>query len=406
MDKFTVINGTSSDFRVLLSSRNREFLEHIEQLLQESDESMAYMSRCITNGHVDPLYDIDTMPDLLILHLSEMWQTELEELSEHSISQRPPLLVIGDASNANMMRQAMKAGARDFLSEPIEKDELLKSLQQIHTDNQIISQQENGALTAVINAKGGSGASLLSSNLAYLMQTNSEQQTILMDLDMQFGTLAEYLNLKPENGISEALKVAEELDNVALNAYLLKHSSGLRVMGATTQSMRFPNQTPDRQVNLLLDLMLKSCNQLVVDLPRIFDRTTIAIMQRASKIIVVLQQDLITIKDAIHMIQLLRNELAILDEQIVLVVNRYDKNHPISLKDIRESLDIEQLVTIPNDYKVVIESLNNGQPIDKTARRSNINKALNDLQQHLVKQEMILPDTGLLNNLFSRLTGG
>lgn len=397
--------GGFNQYRILLSSRSGQMLEQLEATICAENTHVMIQKRLVTNGHIDPLYDIDILPDLLILHLSEHWVGELEELASHNSGDRPPVLVIGNIQNPDTMRLAMKAGARDFLTEPVNNQELINILQQLEAEKRQTSLTEKGSLTAFINAKGGSGASFLSCNIAHMMQARSEQEVILMDLDMQFGSLAQYLDLKPENGVSDALKVVEELDSTALNAYLMRHKSGLKVLGATTSTIRLPNQTPDHQLNALLNLLQKHCSQLLVDLPRMIDRTAINILQQANKIAVVVQQDFINLKDAVHLLGILRNELAILDEQIVIIVNRYDKSSPIRIKDIQESLHIKNLVTVPNDYKVVLDSLNKGEPIDTVARRSAIAKALNDIQDRLIRDEINVPK-GMISNLFSRLRGG
>ncbi len=404
MDKL-IKTGGFNQYQVLLSSRSGQMLEQLEATISAETSNVQIQKRLVTNGHIDPLYDIDTLPDLLILHLSEHWVGELEELASHNSGDRPPVLVIGNIHNPDTMRLAMKAGARDFLTEPVNNQELINILQQLEAEKRQTSLTEKGALTAFINAKGGSGASFLSCNIAHMMQAQGQQEVILMDLDMQFGSLAQYLDMKPENGVSDALKVVEELDSTALNAYLMRHKSGLKVLGATTNTIRLPNQTPDHQLTALLNLLQKHCNQLVVDLPRMIDRTAINILQQANKIAVVVQQDFINLKDAVHLLGILRNELAVLDEQIVIIVNRYDKNSPIRIKDIQESLHAKNLVTVPNDYKVVLDSLNKGEPIHTVARRSAIAKALNDIQSGLISDDINAPK-GMISNLFSRLRGG
>ncbi|MCV6612172.1 MAG: AAA family ATPase [Amphritea sp.] len=396
---------SDNNYTVLISSRQSEMLDHLTGLLAEEMSHLHLQKRCVNNGHIDPLHDLPAMPDLLILHLSERWEGELQELAHHSSSERPPTLVIGDTQNPEVMRLAMKAGARDFLTEPVDQQELIAMLQQLEAEKYQSELTEQGNLTAVINAKGGSGASMLACNLAHLMQVESKQKVILMDLDMQFGSLAQYLDLKPENGVSDALKVVDELDNTALAAYIVRHKSGLQVLGATTDSIRLPNQTPEQQINQLLDLLLTHCNQLVVDLPRMIDRTALAVLKHASKVIVVVQQDFINIKDATHMLHLLRTELGIANENILVVVNRFNKNSEITLADIKESLKPHKLASIPNDYRHVLDSLNKGEPLLTVARRSSICQALNQLQDYLVNDEPEAPK-GLINNLFSRLTGG
>lgn len=394
-----------NQYQILLSSRSGSMLDQLSDIISADMRNVKLDKQLITNGHIDPLYNVGTLPDLLILHLSEHWLGELEQLASYSQSHRPPVLVIGNMQNPEAMRLAMKAGARDFLTEPVDQAELIQILQQLETEKHQIQFTEKGALTAFINAKGGSGASVISCNIAHMMQIISQQEVILMDLDMQFGSLAQYLDLKPENGVSDALKVVDELDSTALNAYLMRHKSGLRVLGATNNTIRLPNQTPDHQLNSLVSLLQKHCNQLIVDLPRMLDRTAINILQQANNIVVVVQQDFINLKDAVHLLSILRNELAILDEQIRIVINRYDKNSTIRISDIQESLNTRNTVTIPNDYKVVLESLNKGEPIHTVARRSSIAKALNDIQTGLISED-IHPSPGMISKLFSRLRGG
>lgn len=392
-------------FSILISSRSGAMLEQLEPIIRANNEQMSLATRCVTNGHIDPLYNIEELPDLLILHLSEKWEGELSELASRNSQQRLPVLVIGDIKNHEMIRMAMKAGARDFLTEPVNPSELIAMIRQIESEKAQTEFTSKGNLTAVINAKGGSGASMIACNLAHMMQVISHEQTILLDMDMQFGSLAQYLNMHPENGVAEALKVVDELDITALNAYLLNHKSGLRIMGATTNSIRLPNQTPEKHIHQLLDLLLKNCNQLVIDLPRMIDRTAIAVLQNASQIVLVVQQDFINIKDASHMVELLRNELGILDEQIVIAINRYDKSAQISTDDIIESLNAKHMAIISNDYRHALESLNKGEPIYSVARRSPLSRSLEVLQKDLINGFPEQPK-GLINNLFSRLTGG
>lgn len=397
--------ASTHGYSVLVSSRSGEMLEQLKQIIKSDDENIELITRCVTNGHMDPLYDLEKMPDLLVLHLSDKWQGELSELNKHNSNDRPPVLVIGDIQNHDMVRLAMKAGARDFLTAPVDSQELTSMLHQLEAEKAQTEIAGRGNLTALINAKGGSGASMLACNLSHMMQVVSHEQTILLDMDMQFGSLAQYLDMHPENGVAEALKVVEELDSTALNAYLLRHTSGLRIMGSTTNSIRLPNQTPEHQIHQLLDILRKHCAQMVVDLPRMIDRTAIAVLQEASQVIVVVQQDFINIKDATHMVELLRNELGIMDDQIIIAVNRFDKAAQVSINDIRESLKAKHLVTLPNDYRHALESLNKGEPLYSIAKRCPLSRSLQTLQTDLING---FPDQpkGLINNLFSRLTGG
>lgn len=392
------------EFKVLISGRDSLILEHLRSSLDGVGDNISLDSRTVVNGHVDPLHELDYLPDLLIIHLSERWQSELSALWDHPPQERPPLLIIGDCQNPDMMRLAMQAGARDFLTDPVNIEDLISTLSKIEAEKHQAEMTERGSLTAVINAKGGSGATLLACNLAHMMQVVSNEEVILLDMDLQFGSLAQYLDMKPENGILEALGVVDELDTTALSAYLQKHSSGLKVMGSTLNQFCMPSQIPESRVNLLLDILLKNCSQLVVDVPRVIDSITASVLMQATRIVVVVQQDFINIKDASHMVMLLQQELGIIDDQIVIAVNRMQKSAQVSVNDIQESIHAKHIVTIANDYPHALESLNKGEPLYNSARRSPTTRSLLTLQNQLI-EGFPEQDKGLISRVFSRLTG-
>jgi pilus assembly protein CpaE len=406
MDNKSVTHYKSSfrEFKVLFSGRDSLVLEHLRSSLDGIDPNITLECKTVVNGHVDPLHDLSYQPDLLVLHLSDRWHGELSALSEHPPQDRPPVLILGDSHNLDLMRLAMQAGARDFLTEPVNIEDLIATVSKIKEEKYQASLAERGALTAVINAKGGSGATMLACNLAHLMKVISDEEVILLDMDIQFGSLAQYLDLKPENGVIEALKDVADLDTTALNAYLMQHKSGLRVMGSTLHEFCMPSQIPESRVHLLLEMLQKNCSQLVVDVPRIIDQTTAAVLSQATQVVLVVQQDFINIKDATMMKNLLQQELGIADDQIIVAVNRMDKNSQVSIDDIRQTLHAQHLISIPNDYAHALESLNKGEPLYTIASRSPATRALISLQEHLING-FPQHEKGLISRVFSRLTG-
>lgn len=397
-------NRSARQFKILMSGRDALMLEHLKTQLEKVSDNFVLESKLAINGTVDPLDNLEFKPDLLVLHLSEMWREELQALSLNTTKQRPQLLIIGDSEQPEMMRLAMQAGARDFLTEPVSVDDLLSALRKIEVEKHQAEHAENGALTAVINAKGGSGATVLACNIAHMMQVLSDEDVLLMDMDTQFGALAQYLNMQPENGVIEALRVVDELDVTALNAYLLRHKSGLKIMGATLHELCLPSQIPEARVRMLLDILLKNCSQLVVDVPRVIDQSTASVLTQASQVVVVVQQDYINIKDAAHLMRLLQQEMGLMDSQIIVAVNRLQKNAQISMDDIQKALNAKHIVGINNDYKHVLDSLNQGEPLYEVARRAAITRSIQSLQEKLIHG---FPDQqkGFLARMFSNMTG-
>src|SRR5215469_3698712 len=141
---------------VLLVSRRKETLDHLETILRKFP-SLHLQRKLTVNGHVDPLHEVTTLPEALILHLGETSHAELESLAARAADRRPPLIVVGDTNDTTVMRLAMQAGARDLLPLPLVEADLIASLKRIERDRRAAGSAE-GSLIACMNAKGGCGA--------------------------------------------------------------------------------------------------------------------------------------------------------------------------------------------------------------------------------------------------------
>ncbi|WP_315980770.1 hypothetical protein [Aliamphritea spongicola] len=153
-DKSALKSRSARQFSVLISGRDALMLEYLKSYLEDAGDNLKLETLQSVNGTLDPLDGLELRPDLLILHLSDMWREELQSLSLNTSRQRPQLLIIGNSEQPEMMRLAMQAGARDFLTEPVNTEDLLSTIRKIEFEKRETEHAENGALTAVINAKG------------------------------------------------------------------------------------------------------------------------------------------------------------------------------------------------------------------------------------------------------------
>jgi len=386
--------------QILTVGRDREELTQLGIALSKAP-GLQVDSRHVTNGHVDPLYAVSTLPDVLLLCLSANWREELQALAERPPAARPPVVVIAPSGDPQIMRLSMQAGARDFYTRPVDVKDLLSTLQQME-EYSAMNQADKTGLTVVINAKGGSGASLIAANLAHAMSIDAGLRVALVDMDIQFGSLGMYLDLVPERGLLEALEVAEELDKVALQAYMMKHRSGVEVLGATHNQIALPGEINVNHLNGLLDTLLGAYDHVVIDLPRQIDLLTTTVLERASHVVLCMQQSLTHIQDAGRLRNILRDELGVADQRMILAVNRYDAKSAVTLGDIGNNLAGPVQVVIPNDFKRVSENVNLGIPLYEQARSAPISKAINKLMQEVCGHQP-LPKQGLLTRVLGSL---
>ena len=230
--------------------------------------------------------------------VSENWEEELNALSARPAAGRPPVLVVGPGTDIRMLRHAMQAGARDFLTQPVAAGELSVALRQIAREQSRSGASATSRLTAVINAKGGSGATLVACNLAHVMATVAQLRVAVVDLDLQFGTLPLYLDLTPTHGVLQTLISADSLDTVALEACMAKHQSGLHVLGPVPNELVLPGEISAHNVERLLGVAALAYEHVVVDLPRHFDQVTLTVMERADQVVLIMQQSVTHVRGA------------------------------------------------------------------------------------------------------------
>jgi pilus assembly protein CpaE len=367
---------------ILMVSRRKEMLDHLECIL--SSASFTPRRQLNTNGHVDPLHGVDTPPDLVILHLSQLWREELEAIAARPPQHRPALIVVGAASDVNVMRLAMQAGARDLLPHPFAETDLLQAVQRTLEERPRSARSSApGKVSVFMNAKGGCGATMLACNVAHVLAVKSKQRTALLDLDLQFGAAPLYLDLYPKRGIAQAIENLAGLDEVALEGYFTKHASGLSVLSHAADEPLAPGTISSAAASQLLDVTLRNHEHVIVDMPRSADAVSTKVMQRAHQIVLVLQQSVTAVRDATRMVQWLRSDVGVSKDQLCVVINRYEKDSTVAVDDIQKSLGCNAPTLVPNDFRLVSECINSGTALLDHAGNAAITRAVMTLETRL-----------------------
>ncbi len=384
-----------SRMKVLLAGRGADELQALENAL-EGQSNLAISKRLITNGHSDPLYNVTDLPDMLVFCTTVAWEEELMSLGERPLSARPPTVVIG-AGDTAAMRMAMRVGARDYYSFPVPPQELIDSLNQIEGELRADTEEEvdSAKLVAVINAKGGSGASTISATLAHGLADRIGQRVTLLDMDLQFGNLPSLFDLPAAGGLIDAVLRADSLDAVALEGHMLKHKSGLHLLGNTPQQLVVPGEIDESKLRKLVENLRSSYDHIVVDLPRQIDGVTGLMLEAADRVLLVVQQSVSHIQDARQMLRYLTRYIGVPEKRITIVINRWDKRVALTPNDIEKALRIKEQLCIPNDFARVAESANLGTPLLEVAPSSQVSRSMMRLAEVLSGKKPVPDETGL-----------
>jgi pilus assembly protein CpaE len=209
---------------------------------------------------------------------------------------------------------------------------------------------------------------------------------LLLDLDLQFGVVNDYLNIQPTYSLTDALANVADMDEVSLGSLVTKHDSGLHILAFKRENSH-ENYDKANQLNKLLPFLREQYPYIVVDLSRGLDRLFAPVISPASKLFMVTQQNLVAIKSCNQIIKTLSFEFGIHRDHVEILVNRYEKRQSIKLKDLKEAVGDVSVHTFPNDFKVALESANLGRPFVEARKGSALSKSVAKFVSSLLPQK-------------------
>jgi pilus assembly protein CpaE len=289
--------------------------------------------------------------------------------ASQTITQSVPeaqVIIMSVQSEADYLRRAMLAGARDFLMKPFSGDELVKAIRDVYRSRPVVAapapvvQQmaydrsgrpqavapRQGKIVAVFSPKGGAGCTTVAANVAVALAEQGNS-TLIVDGSLQFGDVAVMLNLKSITTLIDVIERIEELDQDLVSSVTVAHKSGLKALLAPPRP-EMAELVSEGHMKKLLKLLQQMFEYVVVDTSSSLSDVTLAILDVADRIIVVTQQNLPTLKNVSRFFDL-SDGLDYERNKVLLVVNHASNKLNISVKDIGDALKRPIFGVIPED---------------------------------------------------------
>lgn len=349
----------------------------------------------------------EEMPDVIIHELDGNREQDLEDLEKVLKKYKHQVTVYVTYKNGDMetMRRLMRAGVRDAFPQPIQIQELVEDVTNVLSKKRAQlnkSKGGKGGVTSFISAKGGSGATTIAVNVAEMLAKSFEAKVLLIDLDIQFGDSALLLDLTPSNNVLEALLQPHRIDTVFIQALMTKHNSGLDVLVSPADISPMGGVSPEGVTNLI-DAASELYDFVILDVPRVLTAWTMAALRYSDPIMVVGQNNMSTIRDAKLLMDRIGHE-GVPATNIEVINNRaMSKEASIPIDKLKETLGIERIHKVSNDYKTVAHSQNEGRPVEDVSKGSHFTKDLQSLAKYIygLQKGEDKKKGGLFSNLFS-----
>lgn len=311
------------------------------------------------------------------------------------------VLVFSEDDSPEALREAMRAGVREVLALPVQPAELAQALQRLKSAHPACARLEpaTGQVLAVIGAKGGSGASLVATQLAWAISETFGQRCALVDLDLQCGDASFYAgNGAYPHSVVDAAQALERLDAALLESLLHPLAPGLQLLPAPAD----PEQAVSVQAAHLariVPLLQAHHAWVVIDVPRQLDALAIKALDQASRICLVTEPVMSHLRDAKRLLKVFRS-LGYPDDRMHLVVNRHHPGPAVDDKSIEQLLALRIAQHLPAQAAQVDEAIGTGQPLLHLYPHSALTQALRLLASGLLQQPLPVS-----RHWFSRLIG-
>jgi pilus assembly protein CpaE len=278
--------------------------------------------------------------------------------------------------DAELLVQCMRAGAREFLADPLTPNSVAEALVRASARREELRRHKKitGKLLVFVGAKGGSGVTTLTSNFALALAGQSAGKVALLDLDLQLGDAALTLGLKAKFSLMDALESAHRMDADLLSALMTKHNSGLEVLAAPDA---IPNLQPSRDIlEKVVRLAREDFAYVVVDAgahsPQLYD----TLFEAATTVYLVTQVGVAELRNANRFISWYFSDAR--SKKLEVVINRFvPRNLEIDEAAVAKVLTRPVKWKIPNDYAAVRRAQNTGVPI--LHERNPVARAVEDM---------------------------
>ena len=321
-------------------------------------------------------------PNLIILETlaggSEIF-AQLGELAE-VCDPSTKVVIIGQVNDIILYRELIRQGISEYIVRPQSPLQIIKAIADLYVDP---AAPPIGRTLAFVGARGGVGSSTLAHNIGWCSAEEFHSDTILLDLDLPFGTASLDFDQEASAGLYEALSSPERLDDVLLDRLLQKHTDHLSLFTAPSALDR-DYDVDDQAYETVIDIVRGSAPTVVVDVPHVWCSWSKRLLTTADEIVITTTPDLAAFRNTKQLVDLL-SAARPNDAPPTLVINQYDpKLSPVQPDQFAEHVGIKPAQVFAWEPQIFSAAATNAAPIAEVSPKSKAAAGFRELAAQLI----------------------
>ena len=310
------------------------------------------------------------------------------KLIEENRSQRSslPVVVMAGIDQVEPLRQAMLAGARGFITLPIEPARVIDTISALAQTCCPTAESADAMRIAVASLKGGVGKTTIAANLAVAMQQSRQREVILVEAHHGLSDLAVVLNLYPAHTLAELADDAE-LDADVVQSLLHRHTSGVRLLAAPSRVDEMV-ELPAATWRKLLDILARLSSVLIMDTSPTPDAALNECLAFADATLVISSPEMPSLRRALDMMEAIRRDEHVA-AQPYLILNRATLPGGISEADFTSAIGERISLSLPYDPSLATFATNRGIPFVTSHPRSRLSQRILSLADLLLPESRV-----------------
>lgn len=281
------------------------------------------------------------------------------------------IIALSNKASTDTIIKAMRAGAKEFITKPIIKSEFTEVLNKIKEEMNSTEVKDFCKIISTFSNKGGIGKTSIAVNLAVELAELSKEKVALIDLNLQLGDVATFLDMTPPFAMDYIANNIQNLDETQLLKTLTKYKNISLYVIADPLNIAKGKEITAEQIKNILNALKKTFSYVVIDIGTNIDSKTITALDMSDLILLIAIVNLPAIRSTQRCMELF-SKLGYEKDKVKLVLNRYMENEDIKTTDIEDVVKQKVYWKIPNNYLTMMSAINKGVPVNEINRDANI----------------------------------